>query len=125
MTHGLMWIRETYCIPCDACTTSLQVPHLTLILRKTSISKRSVCSISQVQLWGGGGVDGWGLGGGGARVDSIGWCSINFYPSLTLCIPETPKQVFWQTVKTQMKYSIMLHFIRVTLFVKVKKKTFR
>ena len=32
---------------------------------------------------------------------------------LTLCILETPKRVLWQAVKTQMKCSIMLHFIRV------------
>ena len=32
---------------------------------------------------------------------------------LTLCILETPKRVLLQTVKTQMKCSIMLHFIRV------------
>ena len=32
---------------------------------------------------------------------------------LTLCIRETPKQVLLHTVKTQMKCSIMLHFIRV------------
>ena len=31
---------------------------------------------------------------------------------LTLCKLETPKLVLWQTVKTQMKCSIMLHFIR-------------
>ena len=29
---------------------------------------------------------------------------------LTLCKLETPKRVLWQTVKTQMKRSIMLHF---------------
>ena len=34
------------------------------------------------------------------------------YP-LTLCIQEAPKQVLVQIVKTQMKCSIMLHFIRV------------
>ena len=39
----------------------------------------------------------------------------------TLCNQETPKQVILQTVKTQMKCSIMLHLIRVYLFVKVKK----
>ena len=33
--------------------------------------------------------------------------------SITLCIQETPKWVLLQTVKTQMKCSIMLHFIRV------------
>ena len=32
---------------------------------------------------------------------------------LTLCIWESPKQVCLQTVKTQIKCSIMLHFIRV------------
>ena len=32
---------------------------------------------------------------------------------LTLCVRESPKQVLLQTVKTQMKCSIMLHFIRV------------
>ena len=40
---------------------------------------------------------------------------------LTLCIQETPKRIVLQTVKTQMKCSIMLHFIRV-YSVKVKKK---
>ena len=40
---------------------------------------------------------------------------------LTLCIQETPKQVLLQTVKTQMKCRIMLHFIRCTPFVMVKK----
>ena len=33
----------------------------------------------------------------------------------------TPKRVLLQRVNTQMKCSIMLHFIRVTLFLKVKK----
>ena len=33
--------------------------------------------------------------------------------TLTLCIRETPKRVLLQTVKTQMKCSKMLHFIRV------------
>ena len=32
---------------------------------------------------------------------------------LTLCILETPKRVLLQTVKTQMKCPIKLHFIRV------------
>ena len=32
---------------------------------------------------------------------------------LNPCIRETPKRVLLQTVKTQMKCSIMLHFIRV------------
>ena len=40
---------------------------------------------------------------------------------IILCIRETPKQVLLQIVKIQMKYSTMLHFIRSTLFVKVKK----
>ena len=40
--------------------------------------------------------------------------------TLTLCIRETPKRVLFQTVNTQMKCSIMLHFIRVNT-VKVKK----
>ena len=33
--------------------------------------------------------------------------------TFTLCIRETPKWVLLQTVKTQMKCSIMLHFIWV------------
>ena len=37
----------------------------------------------------------------------------NIWLCLTLCILETPKQVLLQIVKTEMKYSIMLHFIRV------------
>ena len=40
---------------------------------------------------------------------------------LTLCILETPKRVLLQTVKTQMKSSIMLHFIRVYTVCKGKK----
>ena len=41
-----------------------------------------------------------------------------FFPTLlksnlTLCIQEFPKRVLLQTVKTQMKCSITLHFIRV------------
>ena len=35
------------------------------------------------------------------------------YATLTLCIVETPKRVLLQTVNTQMKCSMMLHFIRV------------
>ena len=49
---------------------------------------------------------------------------LKFTRFLTLCIPETVKGDLLQTVKTLMKCSIMLHFIRVTgstLFVKVKK----
>ena len=40
---------------------------------------------------------------------------------LTLCIGETPKRVILQTVRTQMKSSIMLLFIRVYTVFKVKK----
>ena len=40
---------------------------------------------------------------------------------LTLCIPETPKRVLLQTVKTQMKCSKMLHFTRVYTVCKGKK----
>ena len=40
---------------------------------------------------------------------------------LTLCILEAPKWVLLQTVKTQMKSSIMLHFIRVYTVCKDKK----
>ena len=41
-------------------------------------------------------------------IRSFIWTSI-----LTLWIRETPKRVLWQTVKTKMKCSIVLHFIRV------------
>ena len=41
--------------------------------------------------------------------------------SLTLCIWGTRKWVLMQTVKTQMKCSIMLHFIRVYTVCKGKK----
>ena len=41
---------------------------------------------------------------------------------LTLCIRETPKLVILLTVKTQMKYSIMLHIIRVYTACKGKKE---
>ena len=37
--------------------------------------------------------------------------SCSFTAKLTLCIWETSKRVLLQTVKTQMKCSIMLHFI--------------
>ena len=40
---------------------------------------------------------------------------------LTLCVLETPKRVLLQTVKTQIKCSIMLHFIRVYTVCKGKK----
>ena len=40
---------------------------------------------------------------------------------LTLCIRETPKRVFLQAVKTQMKCSIMLHFNRVYTVYKGRK----
>ena len=36
-----------------------------------------------------------------------------FPTALTLCIWETPKQVLLQAVKTETKYCIMWHFIRV------------
>ena len=40
---------------------------------------------------------------------------------VSLLILDTGKQVLWQTVKTQMKYGIRWHFIRVfTLFAKIK-----
>ena len=45
--------------------------------------------------------------------------SHSFY--LTHCIGETPKRVFLHTVKTQMKCSMMLHFIRVDTVCKGKK----
>ena len=35
---------------------------------------------------------------------------------LTLCMLEPPKRILWQTVKTQMKCSIMLHFIGINTF---------
>ena len=41
--------------------------------------------------------------------------------SLTLCIREAPKWVLLQTVKTEMKCSIMLHLIRVYTVCKGKK----
>ena len=41
------------------------------------------------------------------------FCTLDMVVHLTLCIQETPKQVILQTVKTQMKCSMMLHFIRV------------
>ena len=37
-----------------------------------------------------------------------------FSSGLTICILETPKRVFLQTVGTQMKCSILLHFFRVS-----------
>ena len=40
-------------------------------------------------------------------------------PILTLCILETPKQVLWHTVNTQMKCNVMLHFIGSTLFARI------
>ena len=39
----------------------------------------------------------------------------------TLCVQEVAKQVLFQTVKTQMKCSIKLHFIRVYTVFKGKK----
>ena len=43
------------------------------------------------------------------------------YIQLTLCIQETPKQVLLLTVKTWMKCSIILHFIRIYTVCKGKK----
>ena len=40
---------------------------------------------------------------------------------LTFCIGETPKRVLSQTVKTKMKFSIMLHFIWVYTVCKGRK----
>ena len=37
---------------------------------------------------------------------------------LTLCIRETPKWVLKQTVKNQMKRSIMRHFVRSTMLLR-------
>ena len=53
----------------------------------------------------------------------VSWCYRVFGPSLflTLCIRETPKQLLLQTVKTQVKCSIMLHFISVYTVCMVKK----
>ena len=39
--------------------------------------------------------------------------NFNQFTLLTHCIQKTLKQVLWQTVKTQMKCTTMLHFIRV------------
>ena len=58
------------------------------------------------------------------RSDTAELCSVwslfAHYVLLTLCIRETPKRVHLRTVKTLMKCSIILHFIRVYT-VKVKK----
>ena len=48
-------------------------------------------------------------------------CMKNGIEYLTLIFGETPKQVFLETVKTQMKCSVMLHFIRVYIVCKGKK----
>ena len=37
---------------------------------------------------------------------------VNWNICSTICILETPKRVLLQTAKTQMKCSMMLHFIR-------------
>ena len=42
----------------------------------------------------------------------------SFSPCITPCFWKTPKRLLLQTVKTQMKCSIMLHFIRVYTFCK-------
>ena len=44
-----------------------------------------------------------------------------FFECLTFCIQETHKRLLIQTVKTQMKCCIMLHFIRVYTVCKCKK----
>ena len=44
-------------------------------------------------------------------------------PELSLCIQKTPKRVALQTAKTQMKCSIMLHFIRVYTVCKGKSRS--
>ena len=58
------------------------------------------------------------------RSDTAELCSVwslfAHYVLLTLCIRETPKRVHLRTVKTLIKCSIILHFIRVYT-VKVKK----
>ena len=46
---------------------------------------------------------------------------VRFSNLLNLSIRESPKQVLLQTMKTQMKCSIMLHFIRVYTVCKGKK----
>ena len=43
--------------------------------------------------------------------------------TITLCIWEKPRRVFFQTVETHMKCSIMLHFIRVYTVWKGKKRS--
>ena len=45
-------------------------------------------------------------------TQSVAYDNWDFSVSLTLCIRQPPKQVLLQTVKIQMKCSIMLHFIR-------------
>ena len=50
----------------------------------------------------------------------VRYCGVPVF-KITLFIRESPKRVLSQTVKTQMKCSIMLPFIKSTLFVKVKK----
>ena len=42
-------------------------------------------------------------------------------PVLTFCLRQTCKLVLWQTVKTQVKCSIMLHFIRIYTVCKGKR----
>ena len=49
-------------------------------------------------------------------------CLLQWSFHLTLCILETPKWVILQTVKAQIKCSIMFHFIRVYT-TKVKKRS--
>ena len=47
------------------------------------------------------------------------------FPKLTHFIRDTSKQVLWPTVKTQMKYCLWQHFIRVLTVCQDKKKIFR
>ena len=61
------------------------------------------------------------------RLHSIMLYLLSYYLSnpnpLTICIQEIPKQVVLRIVKTQMKRSTMLHFIRVYTVCYVKVKT--
>ena len=55
-------------------------------------------------------------------INNISFKNVRKFITLTLCILETPKrELVLQTVKTQMKCSKMLHFIRVYAFCKGKK----
>ena len=57
-------------------------------------------------------------------IAPIPYCiDIGFRHSVMFCNQETTKRVLWQTGNTQMKCSIMLHYIRVYTVCKGKKKT--